>query len=207
MLPSTCFTLPATSDRLAAGSVVCGRQAGSPAVTYLESGRVMLGVSEDGQMRHQFGMVDGPVWLDAACAVLGKSSLLDMVAETDVSLRRLPLEEFRRSYAALPVAVRTLMHDMALTQRQQTELALSRLAQDAGTRCAQWLLQHAERGPEGRWHVTLRQRKRLIAAQLGIAPETFSRVLRHLREHGLITGSGNVLGLPQPGALQAVAGS
>jgi hypothetical protein len=31
-------------------------------------------------------------------------------------------------------------------------------------------------------------------------------VLRHLREHGLITGTGNVLNLPQPRALQMVAG-
>jgi DNA-binding IscR family transcriptional regulator len=44
------------------------------------------------------------------------------------------------------------------------------------------------------------------AAQLGIAPETLSRVLRHLREHGLIAGTGNVLSLPQPRALQMVAG-
>ena len=54
--------------------------------------------------------------------------------------------------------------------------------------------------------VTLHQRKRLIAAQLGIAPETFSRVLRHLRELGLIHGTGNVLALPQPRALQSMAG-
>ena len=32
------------------------------------------------------------------------------------------------------------------------------------------------------------------------------RALRHLREHGLIAGTGNVLNLPQPHALQSVAG-
>ena len=53
--------------------------------------------------------------------------------------------------------------------------------------------------------MTLHQRKRMIAAQLGIAPETFSRILRHLREHGLIVGTGNVLNLPQPQALEMVA--
>lgn len=58
----------------------------------------------------------------------------------------------------------------------------------------------------GAMQVTLHQRKRLIAAQLGIAPETFSRVLRHLRELGLIHGTGNVLALPQPRALQSMAG-
>ena len=48
-------------------------------------------------------------------------------------------------------------------------------------------------------------RKRLIAAQLGIAPETFSRVLRQLREHGLIAGRGNVIDLPKPAALEVLA--
>ncbi|MFH7346699.1 helix-turn-helix domain-containing protein, partial [Pseudomonas syringae group genomosp. 7] len=73
---------------------------------------------------------------------------------------------------------------------RQTELAVSRLAQDAEARCAQWLLQHAQPCDDGALRVTLHLRKRLIAAQLGIAPETLSRVLRHLREHGLIAGTG-----------------
>ena len=54
--------------------------------------------------------------------------------------------------------------------------------------------------------VTLQQRKRLIAAQLGIAPETFSRVLRNLRDNGLVSGSGNVLQVPRPDALRQAAG-
>jgi len=99
-----------------------------------------------------------------------------------------------------------LLRDLATGYRAQSELAVSRLAQDAEARCAQWLLNHAQPDHSGAMSVTLHQRKRLIAAQLGIAPETFSRVLRHLREHGLIAGTGNVLNLPQPHALQSVAG-
>ena len=55
--------------------------------------------------------------------------------------------------------------------------------------------------------VLLRQRKRMIAAQLGIAPETLSRVLRQLRERSLISGSGRILNLLDPGALRALAGA
>jgi CRP-like cAMP-binding protein len=68
------------------------------------------------------------------------------------------------------------------------------------------LLRHA--GPAdklGTMVVTLNQRKRLIAAQLGIAPETFSRVLRHLRNMNLISGSGRVLALLDPQGLRALA--
>ena len=54
--------------------------------------------------------------------------------------------------------------------------------------------------------VQLEQRKRSIAAQLGIAPETLSRILRHLRERSLISGSGRMLNLIDPTGLRTLAG-
>ena len=42
--------------------------------------------------------------------------------------------------------------------------------------------------------------------QLGIAPETLSRVLRHLRERSLISGSGRIVNLVDPGGLRSLAG-
>jgi CRP-like cAMP-binding protein len=81
------------------------------------------------------------------------------------------------------------------------------LAKDADARCAEWLLRHAEPiDAQGRLAVILRDRKRLIAAQLGIAPETFSRVLKHLRDRKLISGGGRVLNLLDPSGLQSLAG-
>jgi CRP-like cAMP-binding protein len=174
-------------------------------VIYLDSGRVLFGLLESGQLRHQLGMVEGPIWLDAAPVLMDQPYPVDIVADTQVSLRRIPLADFRSAYAGLSRETQTLIRDMAAGYCQQTELAVSRLAQDAEARCAQWLLRNAAPAEDGSLQVTLQQRKRLIAAQLGIAPETFSRVLRHLREHVLIAGTGNVLSLPQPTALQNVA--
>jgi CRP-like cAMP-binding protein len=208
MQPCTYFPLPAETEVIAAGEVLCRRNERPTSVLHLESGRVLRGVLEEDCLRHQLGVVEGPFWLDAASALLGLSPAVDMVAETRVQVRRLPIDAFRDSLARLPDGARDLLLDMARGYRQQSELAVSRLAQDAESRCAQWLLQHAEpdRSDSGALQVTLHQRKRLIAAQLGIAPETFSRVLRHLRERGLVHGTGNVLNLPQPGALQSMAG-
>ncbi len=93
-----------------------------------------------------------------------------------------------------------------MAHRQQSELAVSRLAKDAEARCAEWLLAHAQTSAQGSVAVMLNQRKRLIAAQLGIAPETLSRVLRHLRERSLISGSGRVVNLVDPGGLRSLAG-
>ncbi|KAB2900627.1 MAG: Crp/Fnr family transcriptional regulator [Burkholderiaceae bacterium] len=194
------------AEVVAPGEVLRQRNQRSPAVLHIDSGRVLLGVREDGQMRHQLGVVEGPAWLDAASVLLDQPCAVDMVTETRVTLRSVPRETFMGGFAVLPTSAQDLVRDMAAGYCQQTELAVSRLAQDAEARCAQWLLRHAQNDGNGALRVTLHQRKRLIAAQLGIAPETLSRVLRHLREHGLIAGTGNVLNLPQPRALQLVAG-
>jgi CRP-like cAMP-binding protein len=205
MWPNLSPDTSAACETAAPGEVLRVRQEKLGSVLYLVSGRVQMGIREEGQMRHQLGVVEGPFWLDASAAMLNLPCAVDIVAETRVQLRRQSLESFQRGLETLPKSVQTLLRDLATGYRQQTELAISRLAQDAEARCAQWLLQHAQHDDSGAMSVILNQRKRLIAAQLGIAPETFSRVLRNLREHGLILGSGNVLKLPQPSALELVA--
>lgn len=208
---ATMFHIPsfeplAQAEVISAGQLLRQRGTYPDSVLYVDSGSVVLGVREEGQMRHQLGVVDGPAWLDAAFALTGKPCCVDMVTDSRTRLRRVPLSAFQDGLHMLPDTVVALVRDMAHGYCQQTETAVSRLAQDAEARCAQWLLRHAQHADNGTMRVTLNQRKRNIAAQLGIAPETFSRVLRHLREHGLIAGTGNVLNLPQPSALQSVAG-
>ena len=198
---------PSTEQQVAPrGAVLLRRAESSPWVVYLESGRVILGVMDGDTMEHQLGVVQGPCWLEATSAVLNLPHAVDAVADTEVSLRRVPLPDFRRSLEAMPATVQNVLHDVAEAHRQQTELAVSRLAKDAEARCAEWLLRHAQAGEKGALAVLLQQRKRSIAAQLGIAPETFSRVLRHLRERSLISGSGRILNLVDPGGLRSLAG-
>ena len=206
MLP-TGFIDASTEQRKAApGTVLLRRGQSSSSVIYIESGRVALGVLENEAMEHQLGAVEGPAWLEATAAVLDLRNVVDAVAEGDLVLRRVPLARFRHAIAAMPVAAQSVLHDVAMAHRQQTELAVSRLAKDAEARCAEWLLRHAKPGEQGALAVPLEQRKRLIAAQLGIAPETLSRVLRHLRERSLISGTGRVLNLLDPSGLRSLAG-
>lgn len=201
------FMDPAAERRTCAPGAVLLKRGSTPGVVlYVESGRVALGVLEGTDLAHQFGQIEGPSWLEATAAVLGLPSAVDAVSETEVVLRRIPLARFRQSLAAMPVAARTVLQDVATAHRRQTELAVSRLAKDAEARCAEWLLRHARPAEEGGLAVPLEQRKRLIAAQLGIAPETLSRVLRHLRERSLISGTGRVLNLLDPGGLRVLAG-
>ena len=191
---------------LARGEVLLRRGVSPTWVSYVDSGRVALGVLEGAVMEHQLGVVEGPCWLDASSAVLNLPHAVDAVSETEIHLRQVPVAEFHRSLAAMSASARAVLHDVAMAHRQQTEFAVSRLAKDAEARCAEWLLRHAQTGDRGSMAVLLQQRKRTIAAQLGIAPETLSRVLRHLRERSLISGSGRLLNVVDPGGLRTLAG-
>lgn len=197
-------------ETVAKGAVLLRRSVASKSVTYIESGRVALGVlgTQDsaGLIEHQLGLLEGPCWLDATAAVLNLPSAVDGVALTELVVRRLSLQGFRDSLNTADTDVQALMLDMARAHRQQTELTVSRLAKDAEARCAEWLLNHAQASDKGGCSVQLQLRKRAIAAQLGIAPETLSRVLRHLRELRLISGSGRVVDLVDPIGLRTLAG-
>jgi CRP-like cAMP-binding protein len=190
------------------GALLLKRAKSSSSVVFIETGRVILGVASTQlpAMEHQLGAVNGPCWLDATAAVLKLPSAVDAVAETAVALRRVPLADFQAALASGAQALQAVLVDVAQAHRQQTELAVSRLAKDAEARCAEWLLRQAQSSDKGVCSVQLQQRKRLIAAQLGIAPETLSRVLRHLRERSLISGSGRVVNLVDMMGLRSLAG-
>lgn len=198
-----------------AGTVVLQRSKMASDAIYIESGRVALGVAHARStsdpagltaLEHQLGVVEGPAWLEANAAVLGLASAVDAVAETDLQVRSVPMADFLQMLCGGAQPTMAVLHDVARAHRQQTELAVSRLAKDAEARCAEWLLRHAESSDLGGCSVRLQQRKRSIAAQLGIAPETLSRVLRHLRERSLISGSGRVVNLVDPNGLRSLAG-
>lgn len=204
---------PATSnpERYAAGSLLMRRGDETTNAWFLESGSVLSGITgdignRDELLEHQLGQMDGPCWLNPTAAVLSLPAVMDVVALTPVSVRKLPLAEFQAGLVANRQLCGAVLQGVAHAHREQTELAVSRLAKGAEARCAEWLLQHAESTDKGECAVQLQQRKRLIAAQLGIAPETLSRVFRHLRERKLINGSGRTVNLVDPGGLRSLAG-
>lgn len=198
------------AESAATGTVLLQRAAATDSVIFIDSGRVLLGVVGTGlnasTIEHQLGVIEGPSWLEATAAVLNLPSAVDAVAQSGVQFHRLPLEEFRAGLGTCAPGVQSMLLDIARSHRQQTELTVSRLAKDAEARCAEWLLSHAETSEHGGCTVQLQQRKRAIAAQLGIAPETLSRVLRHLREMRLISGSGRTVDLVDPIGLRNLAG-
>ena len=206
MVASSVSPLYENAAALVAGAVLLQRGGASDQMVHLERGRVVLGFLQQGEMLHQLGEVEGPCWLEVASGLLGLPHAVDAVALTPVQLQYASRQAFLQQVHSMPETTQSLLMDMARSQRQQTELAVSRLAKDADARCAEWLLRHAQPADGvGSLAVTLHERKRFIAAQLGIAPETFSRVLRHLRERQLISGGGRVLDLLNPEGLRQLA--
>lgn len=200
-----------TPERRVPGSVLLRRGDATDTALYLESGQVIFGISgaaggHDDWLEHQLGQMQGPCWVDPTAAVLGLPAAMDAVAQTDVVMHQVPMADFQAALAANRQISMSMLAGVAQAHREQTELAVNRLSKGAEARCAQWLLEHAESNDKGACSVQLQQRKRLIAAQLGIAPETLSRVLRHLRERSLISGSGRMVNLVDPGGLRSLAG-
>lgn len=197
-----------------AGSILLRRLLMADTVIYIEQGRVALGVlgvpvagtAKGEVLDQQLRVAVGPCWLEATAAVLNLPSAVDAVAETPVTVRHVSMVDFRKSLDACDAGLRAILLDVARAHRQQTDLVVSRLAKDAEARCAEWLLHHATSNEKGVCSVQLQQRKRTIATQLGIAPETLSRVLRHLRERSLISGSGRTVNLVDMNGLRSLAG-
>jgi CRP-like cAMP-binding protein len=207
MLNRFLTSIPAPAQELPSGTVLLRRGKKASKALHIMRGHVALGVIEQGVMVRQLCLVEGPFWLEVAAVMLGLPHAVDAIAESDVTVQTMPLNQLKVDLKNLTEPLHTLMLDLAKAQRQQVEVALSRLAKDADARLAEWLLNHAEPADaEGNITVVLRDRKRLIAAHLGIAPETFSRLLKHLRDRKLISGGGRVLNLLDPLGLQSLAG-
>ena len=60
---------------------------------------------------------------------------------------------------------------------------------DGAGRLKRWIEDAAKNAPDGTFH--LKVPKKILAAQLGMAPETLSRLLRQLREQGAVKVSGD----------------
>ena len=197
----------AAPQSLEAGHRVFARGQTAEYVHYLMQGRVGLGLYQGEQSPHRLSTMVAPCWLDLSGAVLAQPMSYDAVAETPLVVKRVSLRSFQAWLAQQTATTRDLIRDLSVGQRQMAELSFSRLAMDAQARCAEWLLEHAQPRDREPMAVQFTQRKRQIAEQLGIAPETLSRVLRDLRERGFIRGRGRVLDLVDPSGLRHLVGA
>lgn len=186
-----------------AGSRLLTRGQTEPHAIYLLSGQVSLGLWQAGRWLHRHSGIVAPDWIDLCGALLDGEVGFDAVADTAVEIKIMPLTQLRLWLGEQPAGVQDMLRGLARQQQEWAKTTLSWLAMDAHARCAQWMLHQASH-TDSSCLVQLTQRKRQIAQQLGMAPETFSRILRDWREQGLIHGRGRTLNLLDPVRLRSL---
>ncbi|MEJ6007368.1 Crp/Fnr family transcriptional regulator [Paucibacter sp. AS339] len=189
--------------QLAVGELVFRRgQAASQLVAVLD-GAVGLGVAGEGQAFHLERNIHGPAWLDISSAWVGGGHVQDARVLLNATVLELPLEGLRQLLGRFPDLRERMMRALAQAVQNLTGATHDLMAKDAQKRLATWLL--SQRSDACGGDVALKERKRELAAQLAITPETLSRLLRGLMSAGLIEVKGYSIKLLNLGALQTLA--
>jgi CRP/FNR family transcriptional regulator, dissimilatory nitrate respiration regulator len=113
---------------------------------------------------------------------------------------------FRRQIQGDPDLALRILASMSLHLRFLVETVEDLKLKQAESRLAQWLLRNAGTGGQAAAdgaRVPLPVAKRLLASQLGITPETFSRVLARWRDDRTVVVDGPVITVLSVAALRA----
>ena len=152
--------------------------------------------------------VSAPGWIDAASAWRGGAYLHDVQATSHSLVIRLPIDEARRLATNHPAFALGMLQVLADQIDQLGHATRDLLQKDAEARFAVWLVQRLPELPSGGnvAVVALAERKRDIAAQLGITPETLSRLQRGMTRKGVVEVVGYTVRVLDIAALRQLAG-
>lgn len=197
----------ASLRHVAAGQSVISRTSTASMLVALRSGEVALGLrTADGVFRTE-RIVRGPAWLDLSSAWLAGPHAMDAQAMGPATVVELPCDALEARLAAHPGLAQRLIQGLA---REVQALAVNThelMHKDAPGRLAQWL--HLRSVPlpggSGQAMVRLADRKRDVASQLAITPETLSRLMRSFSRQGLIEVAGYNVRVIDPSGLARVA--
>ena len=192
---------------VAQGETVLGRNQQAHSLVALQRGEVALGLrTADGNFRIE-RIVRGPAWLDLSSAWLDGPHVMDAQALGPAQVVDWPREALEQRLPRFPGLAQRLIRSLA---REVQALAVNThelMHKDAPARLAHWLHQHCEPlpGQAGQALVKLHDRKRDLASQLAITPETLSRLMRSFSSQGVIEVAGYNVRVLDPAALERLA--
>jgi CRP/FNR family transcriptional regulator, dissimilatory nitrate respiration regulator len=192
---------------VAQGDAVFTQQEPARALVFVRDGDAALGWhTADGQFRIE-RPVRGPGWLDQSSAWIDAAHAIDARAISPLVVVELPREDVQALLSTQPALARRLIASLA---REVHSLAVSThglMHKDAPARFAQWLVDRCQSVPDAAAQAMVRlgERKRDIASQLAITPETLSRLMRSLTRQGLIQVVGYTVHVTDLPGLRRVA--
>lgn len=192
-------------QQVAVGSMVFTRLQAAEYLVAVVDGAVGLGLARDDAPFHLEHTVRGPHWLDVSSAWLGGGYGQDARVVNEALVLRLPVEGMRQLIARQADMLDRLLVALAQNVHSLTGVTHDLMHKDAEKRLAAWLLQRAVPVADGAATISLKERKRDIAAQLAITPETLSRMMRQLNRKGVIEVQGYSVKVLCLTALQALA--
>lgn len=186
-----------------AGESVFTDQAVAHGLVLLVSGDAVLGTRDGSGALRTERSVTGPAWLDVSSAWLTLPCAMEALALSDVVVAELPLAALLAELAEQPRLAARLCTMLARQIHMLTVASRNLLHNDAAARFAQWLLY---RCPEGARDCELRlqERKRDIAQQLAMTPETLSRLMRTFEGRGWLSVQGYQVRVHDIPALRAL---
>lgn len=190
-----------------AGTLLISRHLPARDLTILATGDAALGTAPDDAPFHPERSLQGPEWLDASSAWLSAAHAQDAVAVSDAQVLTVPRAALQTTMDRHPELARRLVTVLARQVHTLTAVTHDLMHKDAEGRFAAWLAQRCvpDVAVPNTGVVALHERKRDIAAQLAITPETLSRLLRHLSRKALIDVLGYTVKVRDLAALQALA--
>lgn len=197
----------ARSRRVTAGELVFSRQERAQAAVMLVDGDVALGLRlADGSFEVE-RIVHAPAWLDLGSVWLAATHSIDAQANGPAVVVELPREPMRQLLERHPALSMRIIQGLAREHQAMVTHTHGLMHLAAPARLAQWLRQNAKPAatPQGQAVVRLAERKRDLAAQLAIAPETLSRLLRSFTRQGVIDVAGYTVHVLDRAALDRMA--
>jgi CRP-like cAMP-binding protein len=190
-----------------AGGTVFERQQKATALVLAQSGDVALGYRGADGVFHIERPVRGPAWLDQSSAWLDETHALDARAMTDAVVVELPREALQAQLEDHPALALRLVAGLAREVQALTINTHELMHKDALARFAAWLVQRLEGSAlaGNRGVIRLDERKRDIASQLAITPETLSRLMRSLARQGSIAVAGYTVQVLDVAALKRLS--
>ena len=193
--------------QVAQGQTVLSRSQPAHSLVALQRGEVALGLrTADGSLRIE-RIVRGPAWLDLSSAWLDGPHVMDAQALGPAQVVEWPQEALAQRLPRFPGLALRLIRSLAGEVQALAVNTHELMHKDAPARLAHWLHQHCEPlpGQAGQGLVKLHDRKRDLASQLAITPETLSRLMRSFSSQGVIEVAGYSVRVLDPAALERLA--